>query len=122
MKKILLSLLAFFSVALAQNPMWVNYTDSKIITSIQREGDNIWVGTTGGWMKLNKKTSNVILFNKSNSGLPDNWVTAVAIDNSGNKWIGTYYGGLAKYDGSSWIVYNTVMLQGKRYFQEKNNV
>jgi hypothetical protein len=33
-------------------------------------------------------------------------VWAIAIDNAGNKWIGTYRG-LAKFDGVSWTVYNT---------------
>jgi hypothetical protein len=36
-----------------------------------------------------------------------NWVTAIAIDKQGNKWIGTPGGGLVKYDGISWTVYNT---------------
>jgi ligand-binding sensor domain-containing protein len=41
-----------------------------------------------------------------NSGLPNNVVLSIAID-GGNKWIGTGAGGLAKFDGSSWTVYNT---------------
>ncbi|CUT01050.1 T9SS type A sorting domain-containing protein, partial [Candidatus Kryptobacter tengchongensis] len=36
------------------------------------------------------------VYNTSNSGLPDNWVYAIAIDGQGNKWIGTYEG-LAVY-------------------------
>jgi ligand-binding sensor domain-containing protein len=31
----------------------------------------------------------------------------MAIDGGGNKWIGTYFGGLAKLDGATWTVYNT---------------
>jgi ligand-binding sensor domain-containing protein len=38
--------------------------------------------------------------------LPDDWVTAIAIDVQGNKWIGTYRGGLAKFDGINWTVYD----------------
>ena len=34
-------------------------------------------------------------------------VTCLAIDGSGNKWIGTWNGGLAKFDGTNWTVYNT---------------
>jgi hypothetical protein len=47
-----------------------------------------------------------IVYNTSNSGLPDNSVSAIAIDAQGNKWIGTL-GGLAKFDGANWRVYNT---------------
>jgi hypothetical protein len=38
--------------------------------------------------------------------LPDNKVRSITIDGSGNKWIGTG-GGLAKFDGTNWTVYNT---------------
>jgi sugar lactone lactonase YvrE len=33
---------------------------------------------------------------------------AIAIDNVGSKWIGTSGGGLVKFDGVSWTVYNTL--------------
>ena len=52
-----------------------------------------------------------------NSGLPSNTVVDIAEDSEGNKWIATNYfftgsgwikeGGLAKFDGSNWIVYDT---------------
>jgi ligand-binding sensor domain-containing protein len=45
-------------------------------------------------------------FNASNSGLPSNNVSSIVIDGSGNKWIGTSDGGLAKFDGTNWTVYN----------------
>ena len=40
------------------------------------------------------------------SGLPDNNIYSLAIDGSGNKWIGPL-GGVAEFDGSNWTVYNT---------------
>jgi len=39
--------------------------------------------------------------------LPDKNVECIAIDNDGNKWIGTDGGGLAKFDDTNWTVYNT---------------
>ncbi len=39
--------------------------------------------------------------------MPSNGVWPIAIDNDGNKWIGTWDGGLAKFDGVNWFVYNT---------------
>lgn len=47
-----------------------------------------------------------IVYDSSNSGLPHNIVTSIAIDDSVNKWIGTHYGGLAKFDGTKWDVYS----------------
>ena len=46
-------------------------------------------------------------YNRSNSGLPDNRVIALAVDSTENKWIGTSGGGVAKFDGVNWTVYNT---------------
>jgi ligand-binding sensor domain-containing protein len=60
--------------------------------------------TVGGLAKFDGV--NWTVYNTSNSGLPDNDVTAIAIDGGGNKWIGTYGGGLAKFDGVNWTVYN----------------
>lgn len=39
--------------------------------------------------------------------LPDNNVDRLATDNSGNIWIGTYFSGLVKFDGTNWTNYNT---------------
>lgn len=46
-------------------------------------------------------------YTTSNSGLPNNTIQTIAIDDSGNKWIGTNGGGLAKFDGTTWTVYTT---------------
>jgi len=46
------------------------------------------------------------MYDTSNSGLPSNWVSSLAIDEQGNLWIGTG-GGLAKFDGETWTAYDT---------------
>jgi sugar lactone lactonase YvrE len=45
------------------------------------------------------------VYNTENSGLPFHYVNAIAIDGQGNKWIGTWGGGLAKFDGVTWTVF-----------------
>ena len=91
----------------AQNPEWITYSYGQNISTIAVEGNTVWIGTNlGGLVKLNKTTGEKILYNKANSGLPDNEITAIAIDASGNKWIGTAWHGLAKFDGTNWTVYN----------------
>ena len=65
------------------------------------EFDNKWIGTyrsnNGGLVKFDG--TNWTDYSTSNSGLPDNWgVNAIAIDGSGNIWIGTWGGGLAVYN------------------------
>jgi len=46
------------------------------------------------------------VYNTSNSNLLSKYVNAIAIDRQGNKWIGTHWRGLAKFDGVNWTVYN----------------
>ena len=41
-----------------------------------------------------------------NSGLCDNRVYAIAFDDTGRAWMGTKGGGICRYDGTSWAVYN----------------
>jgi len=70
--------------------------------------DNKWFGASftptldpgGGLIKFDD--TNWTIYNRSNSGLPNNTVTSIAIDNLGNKWIGTWGGGVAKFDGIKW--------------------
>ena len=45
-------------------------------------------------------------YDTSNSGLADDVVSAIAIDASGDKWFGTWVGGISKFDGVNWTTYN----------------
>lgn len=56
-------------------------------------------------MSLQAFSQNWIIYNTQNSGLPANEVLSVTQDNEGNKWIGTYWGGVAKFDNQHWTVY-----------------
>lgn len=40
--------------------------------------------------------------------LPDNNVECIAVDVNGVLWIGTYFSGLLKFDGTTWTNFNTV--------------
>jgi ligand-binding sensor domain-containing protein len=48
-----------------------------------------------------------MVFNSSNSGLTDNDLRALSIDNNGVKWIGSVNDALFSYDGSAWNHYNS---------------
>ncbi|HVO75459.1 MAG TPA: two-component regulator propeller domain-containing protein, partial [Ignavibacteriaceae bacterium] len=113
------SFLAAFSIALlfsnlkAQSKMWENYiAGGKKFTAIAEENNFIWVGTDIGLIRVNKSSNELLFYDKS-TGLPDNYITAIAIDDSGNKWIGlaglsgAVGFGLAKFDGVNWAYFNT---------------
>ena len=111
---------ANFSETGVASQNWLLYQQSNALPSIDihavtfdKQG-GVWVGTGGGLSKFDGKKWTT--YNTVNSGIPTNYVTSVVIDLQGNKWIGTepYYdgstyngGGLAKFDGATWTVYNT---------------
>ena len=99
------SLIITFSFG--QSPQWINYTNTNSINSLAIENEFLWIGTNGGLVKFNKNSGEKVCFNKANSGLPYNHVTAIYVDSSGNKWIGTSSVGLAKFNNFEWQVFNT---------------
>jgi ligand-binding sensor domain-containing protein len=85
---------------------WNNYITGYTISDIEIENDGTkWVGTHYGLAKYNN--SSWYFYTTGNSGLPDNYVTSIVIDDAGKKWIGTDQGGVAVFDNSNWTVYNT---------------
>jgi len=51
----------------------------------------------GSTVAASSQTPEWIVYNTDNSGLPHDRVRSLAIDEQGNKWIGTDGGGLAVY-------------------------
>ncbi|MEI6884710.1 MAG: T9SS type A sorting domain-containing protein [Bacteroidota bacterium] len=47
-----------------------------------------------------------VVYDTSNSGIPDNNIICISFDSIGRKWIGTYHG-IAIFDNFSWVVYDT---------------
>ncbi len=94
--------------------------------------DSIKVTVTSGrsTSSYKKLTDSIewVVFTSSNSSLPINSVSKVAIDNKGIKWIGTNGEGLVRFDGRDWKAYNTdnSLIPGNYIFSiacdEKGNV
>ena len=115
--------------------------------TIDDEG-NKWISTGfcgygcegRGLIKLAEDDTSWTVYNTANSGLTSNVVLNVSIDKFGNKWMATVPeevyvdederqyvgGGLVKFDGSDWIVYDTSNSElpngcGKVLIDSKNN-
>jgi ligand-binding sensor domain-containing protein len=91
-----------FSISLS-NDQWINYTNNEYICALVHDGDFLWIGTTGGLVRINKKTEEIEYFNKTNSGLPTNRITALALDKNNDLWIGTSGYGVLCYSQGEWI-------------------
>jgi len=68
--------------------------------------DCVWIATQRyGVLRLQNQQWQVI-FDIDHGGLADNWVKAIALDNEGNKWIGTIWGNIYKFNAANQPVYN----------------
>ena len=48
--------LKFVLPIFSQNPEWISYTNGDEVYSLAEEGNDIWVGTTGGLVQLDKSS------------------------------------------------------------------
>jgi ligand-binding sensor domain-containing protein len=92
---------SFITNSFAQNK-WLNFTNSKEVRDIVFLDNYAWIATSGGLMKMDLKTNEKYLFNRSNSDIPSNNISRVCIDSSNHLWVGTYDGGVALFDGVEW--------------------
>ncbi|MFH1714814.1 MAG: two-component regulator propeller domain-containing protein [Elusimicrobiota bacterium] len=93
---------------------WIDYTDNGYIQSgicaIAVEGSVLWFGSDGkGIVKYDGSVWTT--YNKSNSQLTSDYVSAIAVDASNNKWIGTD-DKLNKFDGANWVSFSSPTIVG----------
>ena len=71
------------------------------VTALHPDGDRLWIGTQGrGLIEFDRSTSALTLHDERR-GLPDDWIRSLARAGS-IVYAGTYCGGLAHWDGSTW--------------------
>lgn len=106
------------SIIGGQTPEWMSYTKGEKVTSLAEDGEDIWLGTSRGLVKVDKETGISTSYLTADSAFPLHSISCLAVDGSGNKWFGTgtmqtgyFYGpyfegeGLVKYDGTDWVRY-----------------
>ncbi|HEY4485315.1 MAG TPA: two-component regulator propeller domain-containing protein [Nitrospiria bacterium] len=87
---------------------WVNFTTGANIKAMALEGDILWLGLSNGMIRYDTRTIDaheVFTPASTNGGLMSKGIYTVKVDGQGNKWIGTYGGGMTRYDGNSWKTY-----------------
>jgi hypothetical protein len=78
-----------------------NHREKEIIVIVQS-------GTTNNYIEVLRDTSVWLDYQITNSGIQSNSLSAIAVDNSNIKWIGTLDNGLIKYDEVNFINYNSI--------------
>lgn len=69
------------------------------------ENGNVWAATSDGLARYDGIAW--VLYDTSNSLLPDNMVTSVAIEDGHIIWAGTWTGGAVRIEAEEWQVFNT---------------
>lgn len=73
----------------------------EVLAVCEDKNKNIWIGTNRGLNKLNQQTNQVTnyKFHPNNPEvLQNDYIRTLFKDSSGNLWVGSYGGGLSKYD------------------------
>ena len=63
--------------------------------------NNKWLGSSDKGIFMLQDSTNWFIYNKENSGIPGNDVRAIEVDGQ-SEWIGTFDGGLVKFNGTDW--------------------
>jgi ligand-binding sensor domain-containing protein len=71
------------------------------VTVLFPDGADLWIGTQGRGLACWHRQKDRLTWYDERSGLPDDWVTAIA-RSGGALYAGTYTGGLAKLEGETW--------------------
>ncbi|MFZ5862461.1 MAG: ligand-binding sensor domain-containing protein [Nitrospirota bacterium] len=84
---------------------WTSWRVGALVRALAVQGDAIWIGTTNGVMKFHIPTEKNRVYS-TKDGLLSNVVLGITIAPDNAVWIGTYGGGLTRFDGKTkWTTY-----------------
>ena len=92
---------------LKRSPRFTNFETGANVKSLAFEGRYLWLGLSNGVIRYDSQTLDEyeIFTTRSTEGLLSNGIYKVAVDVKGNKWIGTYGGGLSHFNGRKWTTF-----------------
>jgi ligand-binding sensor domain-containing protein len=97
------------------DPRWTGWSIGEVIVrALAADGDTIWIGTSNGLIRFNRKTETHQVFN-TRAGLLSNIIVSIHPDSKGAVWLGTYGGGLSRFDGKNWELFTPYGRGNKDY-------
>ena len=87
----------------AQLKNWNSHTSHEMVVCMLNNENNLWIGTNGGLVRLNKQTGGKQFFNRSN-GLPATAINALAMNDDGELWVSSENCIISKYNGTEFDV------------------
>jgi len=90
--------------------IWRHFsTANDPVKTMTMDGPNLWMGTSRGLIRFNTQTGDYQTYSprSTGGGIVSRGVYVIRVDSKGNKWVGTYGGGLSKFDGTTWTHYTS---------------
>lgn len=81
--------------------------NTRNVKTLKAQGPYLWVGTTLGAIRYDIRTEEDYEIFDNKNALLSNGIFAFAFDRENRPWVGTYGGGLSRFDGKNWINLNT---------------
>lgn len=84
---------------------WTSWRIGALVRALAVQGDSIWIGTANGLLKFHIPTEQHRVYT-TKDGLLSNVILGMTIGPDRDVWIGTYGGGLTRFNGTDrWTTY-----------------
>jgi ligand-binding sensor domain-containing protein len=90
--------------------IWRHFsTANDPVKTMTMDGPNLWMGTSRGLIRFNTQNGDYQTYSprSTGGGIVSRGIYVIRVDPKGNKWVGTYGGGLSKFDGTTWTHYTS---------------
>ncbi len=90
--------------------VWRHFsTANDPVKTMTLDGANLWLGTSKGMIRFNTENGEYQTYSPQSTegGIVSKGIYVIRVDPKGNKWVGTYGGGLSKFDGTTWTRYTS---------------
>jgi ligand-binding sensor domain-containing protein len=90
--------------------VWRHFTThNDPVKTMTMDGSTLWMGTSKGMIRFNTATGEYETYSPASTGggFTSRGIYVIAVDGQGHKWVGTYGGGLSRFDGTSWKMYSS---------------
>ena len=87
------------------NGGWRSFMNGNFVVDLAASGNYLWAAThNGGLFRWDTRDGSYIQYTVTD-GLPSSVLYSVAVDKSGNVWVGSYGFGVGRFDGANWKIY-----------------